>query len=388
MSDQPVLFFHVQHLLGIGHQMRAAALARACAVRGFDVHYASGGFPDREFDLGASHYHQLPPVRVKDADFSNLVDDADRTINEDWWNKRRDATLALFDRLTADILLLEGFPFARRKFAAELIPLIDKARERGIPVVTSVRDILVTPSKVEKREKALAIAEDKLDAVLVHGDPALIHLEQSFPGADRLGSKLYYTGYVDGGETAHPAEDRSMGEIVVSVGGGAVGRTLIDTALAAQSIYSAKDNRPWRILLGPNLPENYVSDLKSKVLDKNITVEPARPDFRDLLAKAALSISQAGYNTVMDILAAHCPAVLVPFAKDNENEQSLRARLLADHGLAQVLSEQHYRPEDLAKAIEKALTQDRSADFPYALTGAGASATLLYHMVQKARGRS
>lgn len=388
MSDAPVLFFHVQHLLGIGHQMRAAALTRACMAQGFSVQYASGGFPDRAFDLGGAHYHQLPPVRVQDADFSKLVGETGQAIDDSWWTERRDATLALFDSLAPDILLLEGFPFARRKFKTELIPLIERARSRGVPVVTSLRDILVTPSKDEKREKALAIADDLLDAVLVHGDPALVRLEQSFPGAERLGSRLYYTGYVDGGDTVDPAPNRTEGEVVVSVGGGAVGQALIDSAIAAHTLRAGYDDRPWRILMGPNLPENYVSDLKKRALDKNIILEPARPDFRGLLARAAVSISQAGYNTVMDILAARCPAVLVPFAKDGENEQSLRARLLAEHGLAQVLPEDRYNPEDLAAAVDRAIAADLGPGFPYALTGAQASASLLYNMVQKQRGRS
>lgn len=386
-SQKPVLFFHVQHLLGIGHQMRAAALARACCARGFDLHYVSGGFPDREFGLDTATYHQLPPTRVKNADFANLVDDGDRPVDDAWWEKRVTATLSLFDRLQPDILLLEGFPFARRKFGRELLPLIDKARRRGVPVVTSLRDILVTPSKEDKRRKALEIAQDALDAVLVHGDPALVRLEQSFPGVENLGARLYYTGYVDGGAPVQPGTERSSGEVVVSVGGGAVGEALIETALAAQAIFSETDDRPWRLLLGPNLPENYVQDLKSKVLDKNIIIESARTDFREILAKAAASVSQAGYNTVMDILAARCPAVLIPFARGGENEQSLRATLLAEHGLAQVLAEDRCDGRDLARAIGRAVASGSPTAFPYALTGADASATLLYKMVQRNRGR-
>ena len=37
------VLFHVQHLLGIGHLRRAAALAKACAGHGLEVTVASGG---------------------------------------------------------------------------------------------------------------------------------------------------------------------------------------------------------------------------------------------------------------------------------------------------------------------------------------------------------
>ena len=46
MSSQlaPRIFFYVQHLLGIGHQARAAAITRAMCRQGLDVTYVSGGF--------------------------------------------------------------------------------------------------------------------------------------------------------------------------------------------------------------------------------------------------------------------------------------------------------------------------------------------------------
>ena len=47
-----------------------------------------------------------------------------------------------------------------------------------------------------------------------------------------------------------------------------------------------------------------------------------------LLAGAGVSISQAGYNTLMEVVQARARAVAVPFAGGNETEQTLRARRL------------------------------------------------------------
>jgi UDP-N-acetylglucosamine:LPS N-acetylglucosamine transferase len=60
----------------------------------------------------------------------------------------------------------------------------------------------------------------------------------------------------------------------------------------------------------------------------NVTVEWARPDFPALLAGCALSISQAGYNTVLDLVAARRPAIVVPFDAGNETEQAIRAEAM------------------------------------------------------------
>ena len=42
-SAAPKLLFYVQHLLGIGHLMRAATIVRAFCDEGYDVTMVSGG---------------------------------------------------------------------------------------------------------------------------------------------------------------------------------------------------------------------------------------------------------------------------------------------------------------------------------------------------------
>ena len=53
---------YVQHLLGIGHLMRARLIAEALAARSFDVHLVSGGMPiGGRMPVGVRTV-QLPPV--------------------------------------------------------------------------------------------------------------------------------------------------------------------------------------------------------------------------------------------------------------------------------------------------------------------------------------
>ena len=80
-----------------------------------------------------------------------------------------------------------------------------------------------------------------------------------------------------------------------------------------------------------------------------------REDFPSLLAGAELSVSQAGYNTVCDILRAGCRSLLVPFSAGGETEQTARAERLARLGLATSLPETGLTGELLCAAITKAL---------------------------------
>jgi predicted glycosyltransferase len=55
------------------------------------------------------------------------------------------------------------------------------------------------------------------------------------------------------------------------------------------------------------------------------------------IARSALSLSQGGYNTTMDLLRAGTPAVVVPFADGGENEQTVRTSRLARLGLLRMV---------------------------------------------------
>ncbi len=349
------VLFYVQHLLGIGHLVRAARLAGAFAAAGADVELASGGMPAAHLPLGGARLVQLPPARSRDERFGELVDASGAPLGEAWRRARCEQLLALLARQRPDVLLLEMFPFGRRQMRFELLPLLAAARARTPPplIFASVRDIVQGRRKPGRAEETLELVESAFDLVLVHGDPRLVRFEESFPLAAELGEHLRYTGYIAShAETRGRAGDPGWDEVVVSAGGGAVGEALLAAALAARPLGKLARAR-WRLLAGHNLPDAALARLAAAA-PASVTVERARPDFSRLLANCRISVSQAGYNTVMDIAAANARAVLVPFAGPGETEQALRAEKLAAHGLVRVLAEGALTPERLACAIDEA----------------------------------
>ena len=192
----PRVMVYVQHLLGIGHQMRAAAIVRAMQAGGLEVTCVSGGTAGGMPDLGGAHLIQLPPVRSADATFSHLVDPAGREIDDAWRERRRAALLDAFRTIDPHTLLVESFPFGRWQFRFELMPLLEASRTRGIAVASSVRDILVEKNKPGRQEKIVTILRDSFDAVLVHGDESLVPFGTTFKAADEIADLIRYTGYV------------------------------------------------------------------------------------------------------------------------------------------------------------------------------------------------
>jgi predicted glycosyltransferase len=379
---KPVVLFYVQHLLGIGHLRRAALIARAMSAEGLDVRFVSGGTATSEVDIGAARLVQLPPAVSADVHFSRLLDEEGRPIDDAWRDHRRRLLLATFEAARPDLVLIEMFPFGRRPFAFELVPLLDAAKARGLPTAVSLRDILVAKNRPDRVAETVAIVQGRIDRVLVHGDPRLVALEATFPGAPAIAERIVYTGYV--AEPAPPvpmvvAEDnREHGEVLVSAGGGAVGGPLLRAALAARPA-TRLARAPWRLIAGPNLPAAELAALR-EAAPRDVTVERFRADFTTLLARCRLSISQAGYNTVMDILAAGARALVLPFAEGAESEQTLRARLLAERGLLS-LAEPPAEPGRLAAAIDAALAAPRrrlAGDGPSGVDLGGARKTARY----------
>ncbi len=361
----PKVMIYVQHLLGIGHIRRASVIAKAVAARGGDCVFVSGGLPQPDLDLGGARLEQLPPAFCRDERFE-LLDESGAPIDEAWKAARRERLLALFERERPDALMIEQFPFGRRALRFELLPLLDRARSSADAprIYGSIRDVLARRFKPEKERWVVETIERYFDAILVHGDPAFIPFETSFPAAAEIQEKLRYTGYVVAGD-GPPAGVAPSGEVLVSTGGGTVGGPLMEAALAARPL-SRLAGAPWRILAGHGYPEAAFQALRAKAQEgeagrgetgQGVIVERARPDFDRLLAACRLSVSLAGYNTTLEVLQTGVPAVLLPYAAGEEGEQLLRARLLAERGLVTLLPPDELSPESLAAAIDAALAK-------------------------------
>jgi len=351
------VLFYVQHLLGIGHVQRAFRLADAVAREGIAVTLVSGGEPPPGgICMQSARIVQLAPIRASDASFKELVGPGGQPIDEKLRAARRRALLAAFEAARPDVVVIEAFPFGRRAFRFELEPLIEAARlRRPRPrVVCSVRDIVVVPKDRKRRREIIDRVRADFDFVFVHGDPSFIPLEASFSTTSEIAERLIYTGYIsETGPIGGGDETAGVDEVLVSVGGGAVGAALLSTALEARR-RGCLAGLTWRLLAGPNLPQQAFGILAG-ALPEGVVLERYRLEFPQMLRRCRVSVSQAGYNTVLDILAARAPAVVAPFASERETEQQLRAERLATRGVIELVPEADLTPVRLARSIERAI---------------------------------
>jgi len=381
-------FFYVQHLLGIGHLKRVVTIARATAAAGMDVTLASGGLPVPDLASDAIsrgvQFVQLPPASAGDIAFKTLVDAGGRQVDAQWQRRRGDALLAAWRAADPDVLVLELFPFGRRQMRFELLPLLESAAgaPRRPAIACSVRDVLGSQKSPQRQEEMLRLVERYFDRILVHGDPAVLAFDRTFAGAGRIANRIEYTGYVvDGPHCVEGSAGRE--EVIVSAGGGAVGAGLLEAAIRAKPLTVLRD-RTWRVLAGNNLAEaDFRALARLAAGAPGILLERARRDFTTLLANCELSVSQAGYNTVLEIIGAGARAVVVPFAGGRETEQATRARCFAERGLLELLEESALAPDTLAAAIDRAARRPRGSRAAIDLDGAQRSAALFAQLAME-----
>jgi predicted glycosyltransferase len=321
------------------------------------------------------NFHQLPPLYSADGSFTRLLDENGEAIDDDWRARRKRILLQIFASLAPRVLITETFPFGRRMLRFELLPLLEASRGSCKLVLCSIRDILQPRMKPGRNRETCELLDAYYDHVLVHGDARIARLEDSFARAGSIAQKLYYSGYICARTPSPPPSAEGLDEVIVSAGGSATGLRLLGTALAAKPLSDFAELH-WRLLVSPAIAATDFDALR-RLAGEGVSIERNRPDFSALVKRARLSISQAGYNTITDILNSDTAAVVIPYAEADEIEQTLRAQALQRRGRLIALPEAELDAATLAQAMSAALTQDTRLEVD--LNGAGNSAAMIAH---------
>jgi predicted glycosyltransferase len=377
------IIFYCQHVLGIGHLFRAREICKALVEH--EVILVTGG---PQIDAGFPKHVtviKLPGLQM-DQKFKVLFS-SDKTSSLDQIKRKRQKKLmAVIEKERPDIFFLELYPFGRQAFRFELDPVLQAIRSDLIlrcGVICSVRDILVEKEKPKHESRALERLNTFFDAVLVHSDSNLITLKETFFRFDEIRIPVIYTGYI-AQKPMDNARSRIRNQlgieeedvmIVASAGGGSVGKPILESAIQAFR-YLKVDGTPYLyVYTGPYMAEHEFTYLKGLKKSKRIQIEKFTSDFLSYLAAADLSISMAGYNTTMNILATDVPALVWPFGANRE--QRLRAERLADRGTLELINDQDLNPDDLAGMMGQTLTRADSRKTDIDLDGADYTAQWL-----------
>lgn len=383
---KPTLLFYCQHSLGLGHLSRSFALCEALSER-FEVILLCGGkLPPTKTPPDGVQVVALPPLGAA-VDGRLVSHDPGLTV-ERAFELRRSRILEVFRAARPEVVLVEFFPFGKKRFAGELLPLLDEINGLGpaAPVVAcSIRDILVGRGAGQAAfdDRASEVANEYFDAVLVHSDPDFAEFEESFRPRVPMRTPIRYTGFVVPNGVSHDGSTPGR-HLVVSAGGGIVGAPLLTTAVEAHRLLGDVD---MKVVTGPFFPEDDWQALQRRSATRQgLSLIRSVPDLGAELRGARASLSQCGYNTALDIVRARVPALIVPFAENGEDEQTRRARRLESLGAVRVLDPADLAPRRLAEEI-RALLEFRPRHPRFDLRGGPNTAGILEELHATRFGR-
>ena len=379
------IIFYCQYVWGMGHLVRSLEFARAFS--GHNVTLIAGG-QKVEVDL-PQHVRLLQlPVLYMDEKFTRLIPGIPGQSVEHVQRERKSALYSLFNNKKPDLFIVELYPFGRSMFGFELEPLLADIREGrlgSVRAVCSLRDILVEkkdPCAYE--ERVLQKLNRYFDALLIHSDPDLLGLEETFSRVRDINIPVAYTGFIT--QQTDPANGKNLrqelqiacGEklIVASAGGGRSGYKLLTSVINACELL--RDRLPFRleVFSGPFMANEEFEKLSART-SAGFRIRRYTKRFLDYLYAADLSVSLAGYNTCMNLLVTQVPALVYPYAR--QREQPMRVNKFKNILPMKILDEENVQPDRLSDHMIQMLDQKRTLKtLPIDINGAANSANFLY----------
>jgi len=384
------IIFYCQYVWGMGHFVRSLEFARALSDHA--VTLIAGG---QEVEMDVPEHVQLLrlPVLYMDEQFSRLIAGMPGQSVEQIQQERKEILFSLFEKKQPDLFIVELYPFGRSIFDFELEPLLEAIREGQfgrVKTICSLRDILVEkkdPAAYE--EGVLQKLNRHFDVLLIHSDNGLLRLDETFTRVDDINIPVVYTGFIT--QQTDPAAGRKLRLelgisseeklIVASAGGGRSGYKLLTSVLVACDLLS--DRLPIRleVFTGPFM-ENEEFEKLSGRSSPGFYIRRYTKRFLDYLYAADLSVSLAGYNTCMNLLATKVPALVYPYAR--QQEQPIRANKIKNLLPMKIMSKVDIQPDRLSKLIDQILRKSPPVEsFSLNLDGAANAARFLKGLSSK-----
>lgn len=426
MSKPLKIYFPVESVAGLGHLNRAGQLVRAMVEAGMEVTVASGTFVDPErFFPGAKIIH-LPDYvhRDRNGNMSRWNQSGQKipvSMSYEFWQKQREqAHRKAVRSCQPDVTVIEFWPFSRRHLTNEVNVIHEECRKLKLdPLrICSVRDVIkgkvpqagqAGSKQTYANERQILRHLSAIDAVIIHGDEALISLDKTFSSLSAIGQKIFYSGYV---VADLPQRDSAIAnnQRPVLIHGGS-GSTAEDFFIATATAWGKTHLRhlPWHFVTGPRLSNagrerlfttllqngnvrtsdgTYRARMRGRSSDiGEFRIDGYRGDLLALMANCALSVSLAGYNTTLEVFALRARAILVPKFRVlsagkfwTDAEQEFRLAELHRRNLVHTIDPAGAtNPYVMAKAMQDALDRNLSLR-NVRFDGARNTASLISHL--------
>lgn len=244
----------------------------------------------------------------------------------------------------------------------ELLPTLWMLRELDDPpaIVLGLRDIIDAPDVVcelWRREGTYQTIRNYYDQVIIYGCKEIFDSALHYGMSAEFPEIVRYSGYVCSQEPVKSREQvradlrlRRENLIVVTTGGGHDGYPLMRSCLEAFQLIGRSSRFEAVLITGPLMDADQREQLRAQARGLGARVLSSVEDAPSFINAADLVITMAGYNSLCEVVSLKRKALVVPRLGPRA-EQRMRAELLQQKGLIDVLDPQEVSPRNLAQRI-------------------------------------
>ncbi|MFT5501395.1 MAG: putative glycosyltransferase [Woeseiaceae bacterium] len=381
--SKPVLLYYCKQTHDMGGLVRAFAIADRLVHR-FQVVVLNGGnLPvGLTVPTGVSLV-QLPPPGIVVS--RNVMSNYDSATVQSNIALRREMILAQYTEIKPQVLFIDTFPFGYEILADELLPTVERARDRVSLrplVICSVTDLLSGERRgdVEKDDRISAVLDRYFDAVIVHSDPEFARLGEFLQPRDALTIPVYHSGFVVRERDEPPSGGGRDERVLVSPGSGINGGRIFRATIEAHRLLWDVIRLPMTIIADPSMPDKDWQELENATRElPALRLEHSVSDIGSEFAKVRWAVCDCAYNTMVDVISTRVSALLVPGSNGHDSEQLQRSQRLAYRHAARMLLPHHLNGASLANGIQQLIKFEPSAS-NFNLHGAEITANVIYDL--------
>lgn len=387
------------NILGMGHLINMMHLCRGFLEFG-KIDFIHGGRPIF-VQIKSPNFHSIkllydPVVSI------NIFDLAD------YYKKHKDQFISMFAKRREtlfehikghyDFVIIEQVPFSKQLYNNEVTWIIQKVKAENphALIIGSQRGIVKSLSRKLSRERfnefqriilqteiqAVKFINRFYDKVLIHSDPNIIKLDETFESVLSIQQKLIYTGFITD-PTFVKKKIKIKKRVIIFL------NSLCDVIHFFHFILQTAPRFPDYDFLFIKTTSESFDRFEKKVNElayPNVRITPVLNNFVEELSISSLAITGSG-TTILSLYQSGVPAIVYPTGE--LSDQWVYAEKFAEKGLVTIITSKDITPDRLFYIIKNTLKEPRpKSQYPINIDGVKNSVRIINKLVSdKAKTR-
>lgn len=349
--------------LGLGHLQRNLNLAWALTARfpGISILLLTGSAVQHQYAMPPGvDTIKLPSVRKVAADRyeARSLSMGVASVRE----LRSSLVLRAVQAFDPHVLLVDHAPIG---MGGELLPTLEwlHAHRPGSVRVAGLRDIWDAPEKVARaweRQRIAGVLEELYTHIVIYGAQQIYDATREYAFPQSLCAKTRFCGFIGRcrpGESSQPVarETGARPLVLVTIGGGdGAGEEVLGGWMNMLRARTGGIGFDSVLLTGPFVEPELVERLLREARGLPVEIQGFVSSTRSYLERSDLVVCTGGYNTMVEAASFASRALVLPRRLHRE-EQAIRARVFAEHGLVSTLDVADAGAERLGALVDALL---------------------------------